>query len=253
MKNMGLGELVLVAPRTPVGKVGERMAAHAADVLARRRDVADLGTAIGDCRLVVGTVGRATTGPDTPIAPHVAAPRIVAAARTGRVAIVFGPEDHGLSNAQLGLCQLQVRIPTAAEYGSLNLAQAVAVLAYEIHLAAADGAREPRSGGATVRSRAVQGVSGRGARRARAAGDRAAGSPAASSAAATSREREDLLAHLAGALDRIGFLSRQNPAHILRDVRSLFARSGLTTRDVQVWRGIARQVLWAAERTGRTR
>ena len=54
------------------------------------------------------------------------------------------------------------------------------------------------------------------------------------------------MAHLAEALARIGFLSRQNPDHILRDVRSLLGRAGLTARDVQIWRGIARQVLWAA-------
>ena len=55
-----------------------------------------------------------------------------------------------------------------------------------------------------------------------------------------------MLRHLASALDGIGFLSRQNPAHILRDLRSLFGRAGLTTRDVGIWRGIARQMLWAA-------
>ncbi|HZR82074.1 MAG TPA: RNA methyltransferase [Candidatus Binatia bacterium] len=225
MKNMGLADLVLVAPRTPVGASAERMAAHAGDVLQRRRVVRDLPAAVRDCHLVVGTVGRTTTGPAEPIAARSAGSAIAIAARRGRVALVFGPEDHGLSNAELDLCQMLVRIPTAEAYGSLNLAQAVLVCAYEIHLAARSRAVDPRDDGRG------HGASGESDRR-----------------PATSGEREALVAHLADALDRIGFLSRQNPAHILRDVRSLLARASLTARDVRIWRGIARQMLWAGGR-----
>ena len=86
-----------------------------------------------------------------------------------------------------------------------------------------------------------------------------AGEPAASatnrgrrrdddSVLATTQEREALFAHLEEALANVGFLNEQNPAHLLRDVRSLFARAQPTVRDVKVWRGIARQVNWAAGR-----
>jgi TrmH family RNA methyltransferase len=221
MKNMGLEDLVLVAPRTRCGRTAERMAVHAADVLARRRTVATLADAVADCRLVVGTVGRPTTPPDEPATPREVATQVVAAGRRGRVAIVFGPEDHGLSNAELGLCQRAVRIPTSPGYPSLNLAQAVAVCAYEILLAST--AEDPAAAGAVA----------------------GAGAPPA-----TASEREEMLAHLARALGAIGFLPAQNPEHILRDVRSLFARAGTTARDVRVWRGVARQVLWAAARAG---
>lgn len=227
MKNFGLGELTLVAPRTRVGVVGERMAAHARDVLARRATVPSLGDAIADCALVVGTAGRDFAHLRA-VPPREAAAEIVAASARGRVALVFGPEDHGMSNADLGLCQRLVRIPTGDAYPSLNLAQAVAVLGYELRLAAEDaGAAAPSSG---PRRRPGRGAAAR-------AGD---------DAAASSGEREALLEHLTQALDAIGFLSRQNPEHIVADLRGLFARAGLTRRDVKIWRGIARQMLWAA-------
>jgi tRNA/rRNA methyltransferase len=231
MKNMGLSDLALVAPRTPVGVGAARMAAHARDVLDARRVFPDLAAAISDCVLTVGTVGRNASADGTSAAgtePREVAPEIALTARRGRVALVFGPEDHGLSNADLGLCQRTMQIPTAAAYPSLNLAQAAGICAYEIRLAAAAGERRgtaqrvPRLAGGRNRTRAAE------------------------HRPATSGEREALFTHLSRALEQIGFLSTQNPTHIMRDLRSLFARSGLTARDVQIWRGIARQILWAA-------
>lgn len=227
MKNFGLGELVVVAPRTRVGAVGERMAAHARDVLARRTTVPSLADAIADCALVVGTAGRDFAHLRA-ASPRAVAPEIVAASGRGRVALVFGPEDHGMSNADLGLCQRLVRIPTGAAYPSLNLAQAVAVLGYELRIAAEEAGVAAAQSGSRRRP------------------GRAAGERAGDDAAASSGEREALLAHLAQALDAVGFLSRQNPQHIVADLRGLFARAGLTRRDVRIWRGIARQMLWAA-------
>lgn len=229
MKNFGLADLVLVAPRTRVGAVGAHMAVHAGDVLDARTTAPDLATAVADCVLVVGTAGRDFAHLDA-LEPRAAAQEVVAATSRGPVALVFGPEDHGLANVDLGRCQRLVRIPTADAYGSLNLAQAIAVCAYELLCAAraAEEAVRPRARSAPRPS------SGRAARDER--------DPASSA------EREALLAHLGEALEAVGFLSRQNPAHILADLRALFARAGLTRRDVKIWRGIARQVMWAARR-----
>jgi len=222
MKNMGMSDLVLVAPRTRVGRVGERMAAHADDVLARRRTVATLGEALRDVDLVVAASGRVDARSDGAATPRDAAPALLEAARKGKVALVFGPEDHGLANSDLDLCQRIVQIPTAAGYPSLNLAQAVLIVAYELLVASGAAApRRPRTG--------------REARRAE------------EHRAASSAEREAMIEHLADGLAAVGFLSPANP-YVLRDVRSLFARTGLTRRDVRVWRGIARQVTWAAGR-----
>jgi len=226
MKNMGLSDLMLVAPRTPVGVAAEHMAAHAGDVLRSRRTVPDLASALADTTLAIGTLGRETTPRQRLETPRALAPEILAQAERGRVALVFGPEDHGLSNAELDRCQRVVCIPTSEEYTSLNLAQAVLLVGYELHLVE----REGRETAAT----------GRGTRRR--AGREAETQPA------TGAEREGLIDHLETALGAIGFLSRQNPAHIMRDVRALFGRAGLTRRDVKVWRGIARQVSWAARK-----
>lgn len=230
LKNMGLGKLVLVAPRARVGVVAERMAVHAKDVLARRRVVPDLAAAVDDCVLVVGTAGREVRALLS-LHPRDAARELVAASERGPVALVFGPEDHGLSNAQLEHCQRLIRIPTDDRYSSLNLAQAVAVCGYELRRAALERDEERESGARRWRPRTT-GAPGKDDER----------------APATSTEREALLAHLAEALGAIGFLSQQNPTHILTDVHSLFARAGLTRRDVKIWRGIARQILWAAGR-----
>lgn len=230
MKNMGLDDLVLVAPRTPVGAAARNMAAHARDVLEARRTVPDLATALADTTLAIGTVGRETTPRQQVETPRAAAPAIVAAAGEGTVALVFGPEDHGLSNADLDRCQRLLSIPAADAYASLNLAQAVLLCAYEVRLAtpepAGPGGPRPGGGAATRRreereadARPAQGV-----------------------------ETEALFEHLETALRAIGFLSPQNPTHIMRDIRALFGRGGLTRRDVKVWRGVARQVSWAAEK-----
>jgi len=228
MKNFGLSDLALVAPRTRVGAVGAHMAVHADDVLAARRTYPDLASAVADCVLVVGTAGRDFAHLE-PLAPRAAAREIFDATPRGPVALVFGPEDHGLSNEDLGRCQRLVRIPTGDAYASLNLAQAIAICAYELCTARADavGGRRPARGSRRPASARTQ------------QGDRAP---------ASSAEREALLAHLEEALGAVGFLSRQNPAHILADLRALFARAGLTQRDVKIWRGIARQMLWAAGR-----
>lgn len=228
MKNMGLDDLVLVAPRTPVGVAAEHMAAHARDLLKSRRTVPDLATALADTTLAIGTVGREKVPRRQLEAPRALAPEIVAEASRGRVALVFGPEDHGLSNTDLDHCQRLVCIPTSDEYASLNLAQAVIVCAYEVQLAmdaAAKPQSKPKSKAATRRS-----------------AERAADTKGASGT-----EREALFQHLETALRGIGYLSPQNPAHIMRDIRALFGRGGLTRRDVRVWRGIARQVAWAAK------
>lgn len=226
---MGLSDLVLVAPRTPVGVAARNMAAHAKDVLAARRTVPDLPAALEDVTLAIGTVGREKVPRRELEAPRAVASEVVGEAKTGRVALVFGPEDHGLSNADLDLCQRLVCIPTSDAYASLNLAQAVLVCAYEVLVASDDGRinapkARPKTN-ATRRSAERQ----------------------AETKGATGREREAMFAHLESALRDIGYLSPQNPAHIMRDIRALFGRSGLTKRDVRVWRGIARQVGWAAK------
>src|SRR5512147_2262925 len=97
MKNMGLTDLVVVdAPELDEARAAT-LAVHAGDVLAARRQVASLAAALADCGLVVGTSGRPTAARDGGTSPRAFAPTLLAAAATNDVALVFGPEDHGLA------------------------------------------------------------------------------------------------------------------------------------------------------------
>lgn len=135
MKVMGLTELHLVAPRSFPHAEATAMASSADDLLAAAAVHADLESALEGCRLVLGTTARQRTVSREPIAPREAARRVLREAG-GPVAVVFGTEKSGLDNDAVARCHYLVNIPTGAEYQSLNLAQAVQVMAYELRLAA---------------------------------------------------------------------------------------------------------------------
>jgi TrmH family RNA methyltransferase len=217
MKNMGLGRLVVVDPyRFDLARAA-RMAVHARDVVGACRIVGSLADAVGDCGLVVGTTSRSSARERGAITPRAAAPEIVAAVARNDVALVFGPENHGLSNAELAVCQRVVRIPASAAYASINVAQAVLLCAYEIFLAAGDPTDD------------VPGEAG----------------PRASSG-----RLEFMYARIEDALRAIGFLHPGNVTHMMGRVRRLLDRTAPGEADVQVLLGVVRQARWAAERAG---
>jgi tRNA/rRNA methyltransferase len=208
MKNMGFTHLLLVDP--PAGLDAERGVAYGAwDVLDGAETAPDLRAAVSDCAVVAATSGRATDGVVT---PRQFAETLDATARGGPVAVVFGPEDQGLTVRERGLCHLTVRIPTAPEHPSLNLAQAVLVLAYELHLAAAPTA-------------------------------------AAAQPRATAGDFETAIDALRAALLAAGYLQAANPDAILGELRDLLWRGCPSTRDVVLLRGLARQIAWVSART----
>jgi tRNA/rRNA methyltransferase len=216
--NMGLGELVIVGRQALRPAWVRAMAAHAGQVVDTMRRCDTLAEAVADCALVVGTTCRAGGYRRDVEPPRALAPAIVARARCQPVALIFGPEDHGLSNADLKLCHRLVTIPTAPEYPSLNLAQAVMICAYEVRLAA--GRRAPKE----------------------------APHPLAPNAA-----REEAFDRLQSALLAIGFLHPDNPDHIMLALRKLFGRTGLDAREVRILLGLARQIEWYAREGWRTR
>jgi tRNA/rRNA methyltransferase len=215
MKNMGLARLVVVAPGALDMQRAATMAVHARDLLDGLELVEDLGRAVAGCGLVVGTVGRATAVDGDAAAPRALAPEIVAATAANDVALVFGPEDRGLSNAELDRCQRWLTIPTSAAYGSLNLAQAVLLCAYELHAAAT------------------------------------AGTPAAARPRAASARLELLYERLEAALLAIGFLHPDTAAPMMRKLRRTLGRAALDEDEVQVLLGMARQMEWAARQQPR--
>lgn len=212
MKNFGLGDLVLVAPRCTVDRRAHALAAHAGDVLEGARVVDSLEAAIADRRLVLGTSARRRTTETLPLlTPRAAAPQLLGEA----TAVVFGPEDHGLSNEELDLCQGYVSIPTSA-YSSLNLAQAVLLVAYELHLA------EP--GGASRRP------------------------PRPEEDAPAAREQlERFYEQLVHAFHTIGYTDAQRERATARLFRGMFDRVALSEREVAALRGLLSQLEWAAE------
>lgn len=211
MRNTGLSELIMVGPVVQHRFLARGMAVHARDLLDRARTVDSLADAIGDCSLVVGTTCRGGLYRSFTETPEAIAGEIVSRAARGPVAIVFGQEDHGLTNDDLRFCQRLIAIPTAPEYPSLNLAQAVLVICYELRRVAFGGRfeRPPR--------------------------DLA---PAADVEFALARLQESFL--------RIGFLKAENPDHIMFALRRIFGRAGLEPRDVRILLGLARQIEWYA-------
>ena len=139
MKVMGLERLVLVSPeRYPSGEA-TAMASSADDVLASAVVVDDFMEAIAGCGLVLGTTARMRSLPQPVLDPRTAAERVVAEIGSHEIALVFGREKSGLNNEEVRHCNWLVNIPTSEAYSSLNLAQAVQILTYEMHLAAIGG------------------------------------------------------------------------------------------------------------------
>jgi TrmH family RNA methyltransferase len=216
LKNLGFGRLCLVRPRCdPRDAEARRMAVDAADVLESILVCDDLATALEGARTVVGTSRR--TGKHR--WPHYRldafAPELAQFAASGSLAVLFGREDHGLSDAELDRCTHLVHIPAADPYPSFNLAQAVLLVAYELFCAM--GAPAP------------------------AAQEREP---------ATDAEREAFYEHLRQALWAVGYLHRDSDEPIMRRVRRLFGRTSMTVEEVRLLRGVARQTLWIAGRAG---
>jgi TrmH family RNA methyltransferase len=137
MKNMGLRRLRLVQPAEYNEYEIEGIAHRSADVLAATTLHATLDAALADAIYVAGTSARPREAGAPVIAPRVAAPNLLARAAAGPIALVFGPEDNGLTNAELDRCHALLTIPTDPAYPSLNLAQAVLLVAYELRQALA--------------------------------------------------------------------------------------------------------------------
>lgn len=212
LKNMGFAEMRLVAPREYDPESAARRAVHAAEIVQHARIFENLGGALADRTLTIGTTARAGAYRGEARSPRAAAPEIVAAAAHNRVAIVFGPEDFGLSNREIALCQRLLTIPTAPAYPSLNLSHAVAIVAYELMDALTS------------------------------ATPKAALDEEYASAAAT----EAMHRRMRQALVAIGFLPEDNPEHIMHTMRAMLGRGGLRPREVEILNGVARQVAWVA-------
>ncbi|MSQ47366.1 MAG: RNA methyltransferase [Deltaproteobacteria bacterium] len=210
MDNFGMRSLALVNPAPVHRQQAEMMAVHAREILDAMQLYPSLHAAVADCGLVIGTTCRPGLYREHAVPLRTLAPTLVAAAATNRVALVFGPEDSGLSNEDLRYCHQLLTIPTNATYTSLNLAQAVVLCCSEIFLTA-------QSESASL-----------------------------APALAVADRQEMMYEKLKHALLRIGFLHKDNPEHIMLALRRFFGRAGLEERDVRILLGLARQIEWYA-------
>jgi tRNA (cytidine32/uridine32-2'-O)-methyltransferase len=204
MRTMGLEALWLVRPAAHPDPKAEARAAGAADLLARARVAASVDEAIGDCGLVLGTTARARSANWRVLDAREAASEAVTAAAMRPVAILFGGERSGLANGEIERCDALIRIPTAGDYGSLNLAQAVQVVCYEIAMA--------------QRGTGASDVGG-------------------SAEPATANEMRAMQAHVERVMRASGFLHEGNAAQLGARVRRLLARARPDAGEVRILRG----------------
>jgi tRNA/rRNA methyltransferase len=204
MKTMGLGRLYLVAPASFPDPVADARASGATDVLQSAHVVGTLQEALHGTVFSAALTARRREW-SVPIgSARETAPEIVRYAATGDVALVFGTENSGLTNEEVGLCSMPVSIPADPEFSSLNLGSAVQLLSYELRLAAAGSAPNPDT----------------------------------AQPLATFEEIEGFHRHLEDVMTRSGFYDPANPKRLLPRVRRLFGRVRLEREEINILRGI---------------
>jgi len=215
MKTMGFSRLVLVRPRFDDALSHPdaiAFASGAVDVLESATIVDTIEEALQACQFVAAVSARLRE-----FSPPVVTPRELAEGTVsqmdGDIALVFGSERYGLPNEVVMNCQALIHIPANPDYSSLNLAQAIQLLAYECRMAEATGLSAERS---------KIGFQGKGA-------------PA--------EMIDGMYAHLEAALINIGFLDPENPKKLMPRLKRLFSRAQLETEEVNILRGIAKKIL----------
>ena len=215
MKTMGLEQLWLVNPQHFPDAEATARASGADDLLAVARVCTGVDEALHDCRLVIGASARSRSIPCPVLAPDECARMACAESAQGQVAILFGCEQSGLSNAEIDRCHYLLQIPTNPEYGSLNLAAAVQIAGYELRVA-------------HLRQAAV---------------------PAASDhVPVTADEMERFYTHLEQALVELDFLDPKNPRQLMRRLRRFFSRARPDANEMNILRGILSAAQQGAKR-----
>lgn len=206
--NMGMRQLVVVSPENPDQERMLKLATHKAASLIKEMKVCEtLDQALASFGYIIGTTARVGGERRSMVSPREIAPDVIECALQNDVALLFGPEDRGLTNDEIRFCHQLVRIPTA-DFSSLNLAQAVMVLCYEIYLASI----KPL--------------------------------PTARSRLATSEELELMYEKVKDTLMEISFIQPENPEHWMMNIRRFCSRLGLRSTEVNLIMGLCRQVAW---------
>jgi len=219
MKNMGARDLRLVRPCEYEPNRIEQVAHHTRDIVDRIQHFDSLDAALADCVRVAGFSGRRRAAKWPRVTPREAAADLLSRVDEGRVALLFGREDDGLPGDALDRAHVIVTIPTT-EHASLNLAQAVLVGLYELHLAVGDASRTH-------------------------------GRPRKDAPPPTGLEWEQYFEDAERALHAIDFLKTRNPEHVMRGLRSMLYRAEPNARELLLLRAMAIEVMRTIERVER--
>ncbi len=208
MRNMGIRQLVIVDPQNFDLSKALKLATHfASDIIEKSKFYPDLKEALSSFNYVVGTTARLGGQRQVVHTPLTLARNLIPISVKNRIAILFGPEDKGLSNEDIRFCHALVNIPTA-EFSSLNLAQSVMILCYEIFVAGGEV-----NEGFTPRM-------------------------------ASRYELDGMYDQLKDILVRISYINSENPDYWLNHFRRFFTRLQLRAKEVNIIRGLCRQVDW---------
>ena len=212
MMNMDIKRLIVVNPKKcDLTRVLKTATIHSIDIIEDMEVYEDVKEALGPFGYIVGTTARTGALRPAITSPRKLAKELIDISQENTIAVVFGPEDRGLSNEHLRYCHTIATIPTS-EFSSLNLAQSVLVLCYEIFCVGNEG---PKKGIPRLANRF---------------------------------ELEGMYEHISEVLTKIGFLNPQNPEHWMVNIRRFLSRIPLRAREVRVIRGVCRQFSWYTDK-----
>ena len=210
--NMGIRRLIVVDPEDCDLTRVLKLATHfAADLVENMEVHDDLQTALAPFQYIVGTTARVGSRRATHSDLEKLAESLIPISQKNLIALVFGPENWGLTNEELRLCDTIATIPTA-DFASLNVAQAVIILCYAVFCASRKA------------------------------------SPRQAPRLATRYELEAMYGQLKETFVNINFINAENPDYWMHNIRSFFSRVGMRARDVRMIRGICRQIEWYGSR-----
>jgi tRNA/rRNA methyltransferase len=207
MKNMGLSRLIIVEGVSPLQVQAYQLASGAEQILERADEFYSLREAIDGMGCVVGMTSRQGRGRNPLLAPEALTRTLLPLSLQNSIGLVFGSEKDGLTTHELSLCHLYARIPAVDSFPSLNLAQAVMVIGYELFKATGP-------------------------------------LPAHPSQVAPAQDLENMFEHMEKTLSGIGFFNTKHPKRVMGALRRIFGRSEMNEREVRLLRGIWSRVDW---------
>ena len=211
--NMGISRLIIVRNEAPDQEKMLKMATHkAAHLIEGLKRFTTLKDALAPFSHVVGTSARQGRKRQIENSPRFMMETILPLLEKNQIALLFGPEHRGLTNEDLKYCQTFITIPTA-DFSSLNLAQAVAILCYELYW------------GVKYSEKVIE----------------------PSLKLANSHELEGMYEHVENMLNTIGFLRTEDTSYWIRNIRHFLGRVGLRAKEARIIRGFCRSFLWYNE------